>query len=370
VARPLLSLLADAHLDIGAWVGRPIVGDSMFAFEYAITYSLEKKVDHIIGAGDLIDVRRPPSEVISFLRDQLARLDGTQVFFHFIQGQHDLAEPPWFQAVNPAATYWLHEKLHRMGDFSVYGLDWTPADRLAEKLAGIPGKADIVVCHQVWEEFMGDITSPEGSLTQIPNARTVFTGDYHSYQVLRPDESKMRGAQNQPLTVYSPGATCLRKIDETNDHFLLVMYDDGTIKRKRIPSRPVYTMVITTNLDVEKHVARWKKFNKEPDPELPEKLQHPLLHVTYPDDMPEARSRIENAYGNLAHIFWKAKRQETEEVVQRRMAGRELRAKGPAGCLHLVVPEKDPRHAPLLRLLSAEGEQKAELVTMKKERGL
>ena len=138
--------------------------ESIILFEYtalrdayaSIDKAIEHKVHNIFAAGDLIDVRRPPSEVAEFLRTQLDRL--ATISFRYIQGQHELSSPPWLSAISDNVQHLDGREpvnVYGTGGMSLIGIDWQPADKLAEKLEAIPDDVDILMAHQVWEDFMG-----------------------------------------------------------------------------------------------------------------------------------------------------------------------------------------------------------------------
>lgn len=360
----LAVFVADAHLDTEPWTGRPILGDSFHAFEFVVNTAIERGARFLFCAGDMIDARRPSSAVARFLRTQMERCQRDGVGVLVVEGQHDLAQPPWFTAVHPHPQH-LHDRRVEAGPFRVYGLNWTPADKLAAALQGVP-ECDILVAHQVWEEFMGTITSPEGSLTQVPHASVVVTGDYHKYAVKR-----LHGADGQSLKVYSPGATHMRAIDEPEEHYLLLLYEDGRMTRMPIPGR------VRLGLDTrdegqpaENLVQRWQSNWRKRAEYLPEQLQKPLLRIRcFDTQQAELRRLTEELIGDQAHLFWDVQTEVTAERAEKVQAGRALREKGPAGCLPLVVPKNDARYGPLLRLIQSP-DPKAELQTMRQERGL
>ena len=362
--KALAVIIADAHVDTAIWSGKPIYGDSQYAFRFAVEYACKRGVKALIGAGDMIDVRRPPSEVAKFLRGQISVLEKHKIDLLFIQGQHELADPPWLNAVHRHPKHIDHQRV-KLGDISIYGLDWTPGDRLATELQNIPVGTNLLLCHQVWEEFMGELTMPEGTMTQVANATTVVTGDYHKFEHV----VDIRGSNMQELSIYSPGATNIRAIDEPEDHYLLVLYEDGSITKKPIPGRDIYHWHIDY-LNINTTVANWKNFVRKLRTDLPDELRMPIIEVSYDIDKPDIKKRMKEVYGGLAHIFWKKLRPaRTEEDEARRQASRQILKRGPAGVLDMVVPKNSKHYKSLLRLIQSP-EPKAELLTMKKERGL
>ena len=108
MSKPIALFCADTHLDVGAWAHKPrLRGDSRWAFEQICDIAIANHVEAVFAAGDFFDVRKPPSEVINSVRANLSRLEDQSIAFYFIQGQHDLALPPWLNAVHDHPQ-WLH----------------------------------------------------------------------------------------------------------------------------------------------------------------------------------------------------------------------------------------------------------------------
>ena len=230
---PVALFFADAHVDTHAWVDHPTLrGDSMHAFRHLVDRAIHYKVACVFAAGDLIDVRRPSSEVAEFIRTQMERLECAQIEFHYIQGQHELSSPPWMAALHDWPKHLSEDAVVVDGDHEIYGLDWQPADQLAGKLAEVPESSDVLMAHQVWEDFMGDKAAFEGSFEQVPT-ETMFTGDFHKLR-----DMEVTGSKMQKLRVISPGATNMRAMGESSRKYYMLLHDDGSWHRKRIPTRP------------------------------------------------------------------------------------------------------------------------------------
>lgn len=365
-ASPVAAVIAaDTHLDDGNWLQHGIAGDSRHAFSYVLGQAAKYSVPVIL-AGDVIDVKRPSSGTLEFLRSSLAAYGGT---VYYIQGQHELADPPWLSVVgDPALTVHLsgrREKLPRGP--SIVGLDWTPADTLSPAMASLPA-ADVGIMHQVWLEFMGSITGTEGELKSITFAPLVVTGDLHKYQVY-----KYRRKNNANLVVYSPGATHIRKINEPAEHYCLLLHADKTVSRVAIPSRRKLTVKATTRERLESLIKEWKVLEREKgwlvNVTVPEDLRKPLLHLHYAQELTELANVLMEQVGQDYYVFPKSLEAADAFAEEKRAASRNFRRLGPVGCLSQLVDPQGDDHKALVRLLrSSQPEQ--DLADMRQEREL
>jgi len=361
---------ADSHLDLGAWANRPSLrGDSMHAFEHIVREAIHRKVSAIFAAGDLIDVRKPPSDVIEFIRNKMSWLEKNSIPFYYIQGQHEFATPPWFSAIHDWPI-WLDGTSVEVNGIRVRGLDWTPADRLSEALAGIHN-VDILVAHQVWEEFMGSIRGCEGSFSQV-RAPVLFTGDYHSNQ----ERDDFRGADGQKLTVISPGATNIRKIDEPAEHYFYTLDEAAKWTRHSIPGRQVLGYTITDEDGLDKLIGKLpddiEKARRKSDKLVhADALRTPIIWVKYVENIDNAYGRLEACIGDNGHFFARPVRAEDEAITVERKKRKEVMSNGLVGCLELLVaPKKEKQDYQALHRLLTCADPKLELQVMKKERGL
>ena len=365
---PIAVFCADTHLADGSWAHRPICGDAYYSLEQIIEEAVKLSVP-IVGAGDLLDKHRNASNPIYNLHGLLDCLDDAGLPFHFIQGQHEMDDTPWLSS--HSSTNHLHGEIIQLGPFEVYGLDYTAAGDLQHALDDIPEGTDILVAHQVWSDFMGEVASPQGGSHDIPTVHTMFTGDWHEYE-----EITTRGKDGQELLIISPGSTCMQSIDEPPDKYFSVLFDDGTFQRRSLDTRQLidWSLILTQDdmeylaENVQKEIAAGVDRAKAVG--LPEKLHKPIIRITYSHRMSDVRRRALKLIGDTAHIFWKEKPPEKEEAEERRSQRRDgqkhsttLLSKLPA---YLKDQEKTRLEAPCQRLLQAE-DVTAELRRMREE---
>lgn len=301
-AEPIAVILADAHLQDGAWASKPIRGDAKFGFRQAISYAVKRGIKDVIGAGDLIDQQRNRSSPITFLQQQLDRLAQLGGRFHYVQGQHDFDDPPWLSGCRAADH--LHKRSVEINGLSFYGLDFQVQGRLQEELDAIPAGTDVLVAHQVWGDWMGSVALPQGSFSDVPTAAVLVSGDLHQ----RRDEQH-RGKDGQPLRTLSPGATCKQAINEPAEHYFVVLRDDGSFVHRKLRSRvALESPVLNRPEDVDQFVAELDRLLEEAADEaavrrLPEALRKPLLRVTYSHRLGDAERRIAKRLDGRAHLF-------------------------------------------------------------------
>ena len=303
-------VFADAHLTNKTWQKHNIRGDTFYAFYQVIDEAIRLKVP-IIAAGDLIDKKTNVSETIVCMNDALQTLHKAGLTFYYVQGQHELSSVPWMN-VN-SCTRRLHRELVNLGGLNIYGIDYQSTEGLAVELKDIPKNADVLVCHQVWSEFMGDITFPQGSFADIPHVSTVITGDYHE-NVL--DKTSYSGANGQPLTIFSPGATTQRKINEPDKHYYGQLYSDGRLVVKKLKSRLFCAYNLNTQEEIDRFISGIPTqldyaADYAVNHEIPGAIINPLWHVTYSarfGDLPGRINKVlsESKHDIVPHLFWKS----------------------------------------------------------------
>ena len=362
--KPVAVAFADAHLQEGAWVGRDIRGDSYKSFEQIIDYAVKHQLP-LIGAGDLLDRNANRSHTIHEMLRCLDKLNNCpeMVRLFVVQGQHELDDPPWFTCHKRVVHLPSHSP-YIVAGLRVFGIDFQPHGQLQEALQKVPISTDILVCHQVWGEFMGELGSPQGNLSEIARARLVITGDYHVPKAL-----SLTGADGKTFKALSPGSTCMQSIDEPPAKYFLIINDNLTCNPVRLDTRNVLTITINSLDELDHHLV-----------DLAAKLEgmvvadmSPLLRVTYSWEMAEhgLRKRVLAVVGNKAHIFWKEVPREKPEALARR-ASAVADGQRRATTLESALPDylqshgMQPMRADCQRLLTAES-PRDELARMRAE---
>lgn len=369
--KTLAVMFADSHLQESAWANSKILGDSMESLNQIFTYAIRNKAKAVIGAGDLIDKQRNRAGPINFFHTQLDRLEQASIPFWFIEGQHDMDSPPWLSGHRWAKH--MHKEEVQVGEFKLYGLNYLPFGELQEALEHIPDDTDMLVCHQTWGDWMGDIASPQGQFSDVPVVKLLFSGDFHKFVL-----EKAKGKDGQKIIVCSPGSTCMQEIPEPPDKFFVAFKDDGTFERVRLKTRPMIDWPVMNrpedlNAFAEEVEAELSAAQQRGAAlELPSNLTTPLMRVTYSSRLEDCVRRVEKIIGNRAHLFFKELMPE-EKLAKMAIA---KKAKGEAVTPLTELPkEVDPEKEPdvfslvqrLLTTAHAGGNTKDELLRWRSE---
>jgi hypothetical protein len=310
---PVAVLVSDAHLQDRAWAHRQIEGDAYYSFGQVVDYAINNHLD-IIGAGDLIDRRVNSSGPIHAMLAGLQKLWNNSRRFYHIQGQHEADPSPWFNLSH--ASIHVHKQSFQVGHIRVYGLDFTPADSLKAELDAIPPGTDLLVCHQVWDEFMGVHCGAQASFADVPVVSTVLTGDLHENRTL-----SARGKDGQRLTIHSLGSTCMQDIAEPPSKFFGVLRDDLSVRRVRLQTRPfIAAGLLLTEADVEAFLGRTEAELSRlatADTSLPPEIARPLVRVGYSHKLGDLSRRVHKVFGERAHLFLKEVPPERPKTVLR-----------------------------------------------------
>lgn len=353
--RPIMAMTSDWHLQRGAWKrANTPQGDAVQALRFICKFCADRELD-LLGAGDLFDDLQPDTVTLAeaFAAASEMRRAGRRVLF--TQGQHERAYPPYL-SLHPVPEH-AHRRTVTVRGVAVYGMDWVPADRLEEEAGRVPAGADVLMCHQVWAEFMG--VGAEGSLALLNRPGgpgVVLTGDFHEHRAL--DSGGTR--------VYSPGSTCLQSADEVREKAFFVLHDDLSVESVPIPSRPVRDAAVRTPEDLEYLLTEIDGL-VEPDDALPPDIRKPVLCVRAAA-VDQAYARVARAVGGRAFLFWKPAVVEAADVVYDDAAAAAAAPRGMEACLPLVTPEGGPVYNGVLRLLRA-ADPKADLAAMAAEFG-
>lgn len=355
---PVAVLSADWHLCRSAWTWRRVRGDADFALEQTVDASLALGVP-LIAAGDLFDDVHPGAEDVAAVRRQLGRMAAAGLPVYYVQGQHDRSPLPWLDAVAESVVH-LDRRGVRLGGLRVVGLDWQPGSRLAEAVAAVAPGADVLVCHQVWSEFMGSAATAagrtEGNLADVP-CPLIVTGDYHCHfwrDVPTPGGGAVRAI--------SPGAPHRLAIDEGDAFGVFVLADDGTLVDWPLAARPAIRHVIAHETDL----VRWLDGGLDSAladaasyaeaAGLPTEVRPPLVRVQHPADLAGAADRLEAAVSGRGVLFRKpvAAPAEDDPADPAVLAALEaMEATGPSGLLAAVLPPSPGRDL-LCRMAAAD----------------
>ena len=304
---PLFVFCADLHLEDGAWSTRPaIYGDAYYSFEQIVDYCIAQKLPLIMG-GDILERKQNLARPIAKLCAGLTRMQQANVRAYYIQGNHEYdRNAPWL-SIHPWPLH-LHDSGVQLHDVGIWGLDWLPKGDIQTAFQEVPADTDILITHQVWKDFMGNVGRTECELTDVHHVGIVLAGDFHVTKTI-----KAVNAQGNPVQMLSPGSTAMQDIGESPEKFFLVISktDDGQIVFEQQPLKTrqflKYTVETQEELDdlcsgqlmtaIDEAVAQAKADG------VPEYIQKPLVRVKFNKQLPDAYLRLLTAAGEAAHMF-------------------------------------------------------------------
>jgi DNA repair exonuclease SbcCD nuclease subunit len=301
---------SDIHLSEWIWRHRPIFGDSLHGWNQVVALAIANQVDGVILAGDVLDQQKNCSITIRWLNEGLQRLSQAKIPVYYNQGQHEYQTSPWISGDN---TLWLHENTYPLNaDWTMSGCDFQHEDAFQEFLKGpVAAESNILVCHQVWKNFMGDVGKPQATFDDVPeHVKILITGDFHEHLCV----------QHNGMFVLSPGSTHMRSIAEPENHFVFLLDLSNTVpKISSLPltSRrfiPVSTEGLTiTQLynQINSSIDTACAYGKE---HLPVDLQTPLLRLTHGVKEVSLVDTLKAELVDKVHFFSKPKFKSAESV--------------------------------------------------------
>lgn len=329
-------IVADAHLNTG-----PKQYDAEFALKQAGQVAVENQVEAILFLGDTLDKQRNRSRPITQIYRFIENMRRKKIGFRYLTGQHDADDPPWFDGLDHAVH--MHKQLEEIDGISFYGLDYQPIGKLQEELDLVPKNTDMLLTHQVWADWMGDVAAPQGEFADVPHVSTLISGDFHQYV-----QETRRGKDGQKIQVCSPGCTYQQAIDQPSEHFVVLVSSALKLEPVKLDSRVfIDWQHIHTEEDLESFI---KGFDLELDKaretaekrKLPERLRRPLLRVVYSAAIPDALRRIERVVQGRAWTFDKEIPTEARSRKITRKAGKAETVTP----LSVLPDEVDPKEEP------------------------
>lgn len=344
---------SDWHLASLTWKHRPtLLGDASYSLHQIVNFCIENECP-LIGAGDLLDSDKPDPGAVAALCHQMERMERADLEVYYIQGQHELATPPWL-SVHPWPKH-VDRQTFVIGGMKLYGLDWTPRDSVAEALARIPQGTDALVGHQVWAEHMGSLTNPECSVHAMPHVQYIFTGDYHKHQ------AKTHETSQGSVTMVSPGAISVRNLGEL-DAKGFWFFNNGMLTSVPLATRPVFAGEIATDdslmhwgYALNQHLA---ELNSLPEyRNMPGGIKTPICKITYPEAFVDGHRKITEALG-WTHLWLEMISEAKPEVVRDDLGDvpETLDEDGNstlAGCLDKLLAKESPLRDDILYLLDS-----------------
>jgi predicted phosphodiesterase len=308
----LFVFTADLHLEDGAWSTRPgIYGDSYYSFNQIIDYCIAHRLPLILG-GDVLEKKSNSARPIAQLCSGLSRMQAANLDVHYIQGNHEYdRNAPWLSVHNWSKH--MHKQTVTINGVRIYGLDWLPRGEIQTAFKEVPPDTDILIVHQVWKDFMGNIGRTECELTDVHHVQTVLAGDFH---VTKTVESF--NAQGRPIRMLSPGSICMQDCGEDPSKFFFVIGQrtDGIpgfefapvpLKTRRFLNYAVREQDLLDSLCTDL-LARdiSDALSDATFAGYPSEITKPIVRAKFDKQLPDAYIRLVTAIGETAHVFCEA----------------------------------------------------------------
>jgi hypothetical protein len=357
---PSIVFTADLHFGELPWKYRTnICGDAERSFGQIVDFCCEHRASALALGGDIFDIPKPTPEPNLFLRDQFDRLQAADIPVVYILGQHEKRQD-WAKLHRWPVH--LHEKAFDVDDFVIYGFDYLAPEVFLAAYAAPPRPEPgaFLLCHQSWQEFMGDKEEKAIAMDQLPYAVNLLTGDFHTHRLHR-----YRALDGSEGVAFSPGSTHARDTSEDDAKRFFAIYPrdgDGCIPcvSVELKTRTLRRYKITNTEEAEAFLAG---INQLPlDDDGPDRA---IIDVTYYTDIDGFGSRVARALEGRCHFFPKPKDRRRETRAPSAVARRAVADRGWAGALQLIT-EPGPTRDISQRLLDAPDAQ-AELAAMEAE---
>lgn len=348
MSHPIAIVTADLHLAKCAWAKRPgLEGDSYFSFGQIIDNCTNQALALIL-AGDVFDKVRPDPVTINNMSRRLNRMERNDLSIFYTQGQHELDRfLPWLSSLSTWPTH-VNKETFVIADRTFYGLDWTPVDRIQDELSKVPLGTDVLVAHQVWQDFMGTgLGVAECKFDDVCNVEMMITGDYHKHLIY---DHKYTNS-DQHMTVLSPGSICMQSIDEDPNKYYFILNDDLTVISVKLKTRPCYRCKLDNKADLDLFIAVTLAELLVPKSDLPEFLHKPIIDVSYVDDIPNVHKLLTEAVGSQAHLFTTVLRMRKDAPQLDFDLRKILKDQGLESCLAQLTPAGSGTYLDTLALL-------------------
>jgi DNA repair exonuclease SbcCD nuclease subunit len=316
---------ADLHMSPGTWAALPgLRGDAYAAWTQIIERCIELNSQndseqvHLILGGDIFDRNRPDSESVEAFISGVKRLTEASVKCYAIQGNHDRADPPWFETSD--GVEWLHNRIVDIDGLKVFGLDNMAAEELKSALEELDVVPDVLVLHQMAKFAINIEGAWDFDPAWMPDGvRLVLMGDYH-----------MPISQNN---IWYSGSTHIRAVDEPLEKRILKVDPGLNVEELALTTRSVLRLRVTSQESLEDAVNQIGELHCNQS-----LFDAPLVVAWISSDVDEAYSRIREAAKDC-HLLLRAIRV-TEQVELPEKAEMEGDI-SPRACLPDVLDRED-----------------------------
>lgn len=174
--------VGDAHLRPKTWKFSNVASDSYASFAQICMYCFTRKKPLVV-LGDVTNVSLPDSKTVGVLSNTLNKLFNSGLRLLFIQGQHDMAKPPWLSSITDGKAEHIHGKLisDLVPGHVFSSLDCSEPHEVKSWLRELPKEVTGLFCHQLINPVVPFESSATMWAEDIPmHVKLVLAGDYHA----------------------------------------------------------------------------------------------------------------------------------------------------------------------------------------------
>ena len=346
MSTPIALITADWHIRRrdAAWVRHPnLNGDVAYGLEQLLQIADQYSVQAILAAGDIFDEKPQRSDSLLLIRQFLDRCEQRHLSLWYVQGQHEDSTPPVMSAVHSWPLH-MHQQSKLLGELLIHGLDYQHPANVEAALQAVP-QCDILLTHQVWQDFMGVQFGDVDSSCVPDHVKMIVTGDLHQTLIHRHDPADR--------AIVSPGSLCMQSLGEPANKFVYILHDDLSVHTLALRSRACFEHRIDTADELEELLAVWATLEiREDQAGVPDAIKKNILRIRANVTIPQVMSRL-NALSADVHLFVTPLRQERPEVTvdeERRITA--VTTGGLEGCLTAFYGDA-AAHQDAMRLLRA-----------------
>jgi len=266
----MIFFAGDIHLKRRVWAHLDLEDDTFRQFEQLVERASNEQA-HLVLAGDVFDP--PTSYSLKRYQEILSNFEGRVLV---IEGQHELANPPWITVPGIKGEL-LDMKTVYLDGVTLAGLSYRPRTQLKAALEQIAelGPIDILVMHQLARSLGGPISWTLDESWIPPNVRSVVSGDWHIAEVLRLDASRC---------LYYVGSLFPQSRAEIGKDSTALKYSDAGFEYITLPLvRPLWRIVLRAGTE----------------PNIPPLPAGCVLFVDYEPQCAEHVQRLEQSYPDI-----------------------------------------------------------------------